>query len=312
MNDTQVQPVNGSASWRDYLELTKPRIVALIVLTSLVGSLLAAPRLPRLDTLIFANLGIALAAAGAAVINHLLDRGIDARMRRTQARPLPRGYLTPAQALCFALTLSAASTLLLVREVNLLTAVLTVVSLLGYAVVYTAWLKRATPQNIVIGGAAGAAPPILGWTAVTGHVDPQAMVLFLIIFIWTPPHFWALAIARRADYAKVDIPMLPVTHGVAFTKRAVLRYTIALALVTALPFLMRMSGLVYFGAAALLDAGFLRQRPQAQALHERCGCHAHVPLLHCVPDVALSGAARGSLPADDAASLRTKLGPSSR
>jgi protoheme IX farnesyltransferase len=148
--------------------------------------------------------------------------------------------------------------LLLVQEVNVLTAVLTFASLLGYAVVYTVWLKRATPQNIVIGGAAGAAPPVLGWTAVTGHVDPQALLLFLIIFIWTPPHFWALAIARRADYAKVNIPMLPVTHGVAFTQRAVLLYTIALTLVTSLPFLMRMSGVVYLGAAALLDAGFLR------------------------------------------------------
>ena len=258
MNHTEVQSVSVSATWHDYLELTKPRIVALIVLTSLVGSLLAAPGLPRLETLLFANVGIALAAAGAAVINHVLDRGIDARMRRTQARPLPTGHLKPAQALCFALSLSVASTLLLVREVNVLTAVLTIGSLLGYAVVYTVWLKRATPQNIVIGGAAGAAPPMLGWTAVTGHVDPQALVLFLIIFLWTPPHFWALAIARRTEYAKVDIPMLPVTHGVAFTKRAVLRYTIALTLVTMLPFLMRMSGLVYLGAAACLDAGFLR------------------------------------------------------
>ena len=258
MNHTEVQSVSVSARWHDYLALTKPRIVALIVLTSLVGSLLAAPGLPRLDTLLFANVGIALAAAGAAVINQVLDRGIDARMRRTQARPLPTGHLKPAQALCFALSLSVASTLLLVREVNALTAVLTVASLLGYAVVYTVWLKRATPQNIVIGGAAGAAPPMLGWTAITGHVDPQALVLFLIIFLWTPPHFWALALARRAEYAKVDIPMLPVTHGVAFTKRAMLRYTIALTLVTMLPFLMRMSGLVYLGAAAFLDAGFLR------------------------------------------------------
>ncbi len=203
-------------------------------------------------------MGVALAAGGAAVINHVLDRGIDARMRRTQYRPLPTGHLKPAQALLFALGLSIASMLLLVREVNVLTAVLTFASLFGYAVIYTVWLKRSTPQNIVIGGAAGAAPPILGWTAVTGHIDPQALMLFLIIFVWTPPHFWALAIARRADYAKVDIPMLPVTHGVAFTRRAVLRYTIALTLVTALPFLMRMSGLVYLGAAVLLDAGFLR------------------------------------------------------
>jgi protoheme IX farnesyltransferase len=258
MNHTDVRIASVAATWHEYWELTKPRVVSLIVLTSLVGSLLAAPGLPRFDTLLFANLGIALAAAGAAAINHVLDRGIDARMRRTQARPLPAGHLKPMQALCFAVTLCIASMLLLIREVNVLTAVLTFASLFGYAVIYTVWLKRATPQNIVIGGAAGAAPPVLGWTAVTGHIDPQALMLFLIIFVWTPPHFWALAIARRADYARVNIPMLPVTHGVAFTQRAVLRYTIALTLVTLLPFLMRTSGLIYLGAAALLDAGFLR------------------------------------------------------
>ena len=258
MNHTEVRTASVAATWHDYWELTKPRVVSLIVLTSLVGSLLAAPGLPRLDTLLFANLGIALAAAGAAAINHVLDRGIDARMRRTQARPLPAGHLKPMQALCFAVTLCIASMLLLIREVNVLTAVLTFASLFGYAVIYTVWLKRATPQNIVIGGAAGAAPPVLGWTAITGHIDPQALLLFLIIFVWTPPHFWALAIARRADYARVNIPMLPVTHGVAFTQRAVLRYTIALTLVTLLPFLMRTSGLIYLGAAALLDAGFVR------------------------------------------------------
>jgi len=258
MNHTDVQPASVAARWHDYLEITKPRVVALIVLTSLVGSLLAAPGLPRLDTLLFANLGIALAAAGAAAINHVLDRGIDARMRRTQSRPLPTGHLKPAQALGFAFVLSIASMLLLVLEVNVLTAALTFASLLGYAVLYTVWLKRATPQNIVIGGAAGAAPPLLGWTAVTGHIEPQALLLFLIIFVWTPPHFWALAIARRADYAKVNIPMLPLTHGVAFTQRAVLLYTIGLTLISSLPFLTRMSGLLYLAAAALLDAGFLR------------------------------------------------------
>ena len=170
----------------------------------------------------------------------------------------PSGHLNPLTAMCFALSLCAASMLLLILEVNVLTAALTFASLIGYAVIYTLWLKRATPQNIVIGGAAGAAPPMLGWTAVTGHLEPQALLLFLIIFVWTPPHFWALAIARRAEYAKVDIPMLPVTHGVAFTQRAVLRYTIALSLVTLLPVLLRMSGLLYLGAAVLLDAGFLR------------------------------------------------------
>jgi protoheme IX farnesyltransferase len=177
--------------------------VALIVLTSLVGSLLAAPGVPRLDTLLFANLGIALAAAGAAAINHVLDRGIDARMGRTRARPLPTGHLKPVQGLCFALALSVASMLLLVREVNVLTAVLAFASLIGYAVICTVWLKRWTPQNIVIGGAAGAAPPILGWTAVTGHIDPQPLLLFLIIFLWTPPHFWALAIATDSAMDRI-------------------------------------------------------------------------------------------------------------
>jgi len=257
MSQLEVQAAAVGATWHDYWELTKPRVVALIVLTSLVGSLLASAGLPRLDTLLYANLGIALAAAGAAAINHVVDRGIDARMARTHARPLPTGHLRPAQAMCFAALLGIASMFLLVREVNVLTAALTFASLFGYAVVYTVWLKRATPQNIVIGGAAGAAPPILGWTAITGHVDPQALLLFLIIFIWTPPHFWALAIARRAEYAKVNIPMLPVTHGVAFTQRAVLRYSIALTLVTMLPFVMRMSGVVYLSAAVVLDAGFL-------------------------------------------------------
>jgi len=258
MNHAEVRSASVAPTWHDYWQLTKPRIVALIVLTSLVGSLLAVPGLPRLDIVLLANLGIALAAGGAAAINQLLDRGIDARMRRTLARPLPAGHVKPQQALCFALGLCLASMLLLVQEVNVLTAVLTFASLLGYAVIYTVWLKRATPQNIVIGGAAGAAPPVLGWIAVTGHLEPQALILFLIIFLWTPPHFWALAIARRAEYAKIDIPMLPVTHGVAFTQRAVLRYTIALTLITALPFLTRMSGVIYLGAAALLDAGFLR------------------------------------------------------
>ncbi len=273
MNST-AQAARAAPTWQDYLELTKPRVVALIVLTSLVGSLLATPGLPRLDTLLFANLGIALAAAGAAAINHIVDRGIDARMMRTHARPLPTGHLKPAQAIIFAGLLGTASMGLLVREVNLLTAWLTFASLFGYAVVYTVWLKRATPQNIVIGGAAGAAPPILGWTAVTGHVEPQALMLFLIIFVWTPPHFWALAIARRAEYAKVNVPMLPVTHGVAFTQRAVLHYSIALALITALPFVMRMSGIVYLAAAAILNAGFLRhafklQRSQSDAVAMR-------------------------------------------
>jgi protoheme IX farnesyltransferase len=245
------------ASWRDYLELTKPRVVALIVLTAVIGTLLATPGLPPLDALVFGNLGIALAAASAAAINHLVDRRIDARMGRTRKRPLPSGHLAPAQALAFALLLGVASMVILVAFVNVLTAVLTFASLIVYALVYTVWLKRATPQNIVIGGAAGATPPVLGWVAVTNHIDPQPLLLFLIIFAWTPPHFWALAIARRHDYAKADIPMLPVTHGVEFTRLHVLFYTVLLCVVTMLPYMTGMSGLIYLLAAALLNARFL-------------------------------------------------------
>jgi heme o synthase len=257
MSQSDLQVIAASASWRDYFELTKPRVVALIVLTAVVGTLLASPGLPPLDALIFGNLGIALAAASAAAINHLLDRRIDARMARTRKRPLPSGHLAPTQALGFALLLGVISMVILVAFVNLLTAALTFASLIVYAVIYTVWLKRATPQNIVIGGAAGAAPPVLGWVAVTNHIDPQALLLFLIIFAWTPPHFWALAIARRHDYAKADIPMLPVTHGVEFTRLHVLFYTVLLCVVTLLPYTTGMSGLVYLGIALLLNARFL-------------------------------------------------------
>jgi protoheme IX farnesyltransferase len=245
------------ASWRDYLELTKPRVVALIVLTAVVGTLLAAPGLPPLDALLFGNLGIALAAASAAAINHVVDQHIDARMARTRTRPLPAGVLRSSQALAFAIALGVASMIVLIDFVNLLTALLTLLSLIGYAVLYTVWLKRATPHNMVMGGAAGAAPPVLGWIAVTNHVDSQALLLFLIIFAWTPPHFWALAIARRRDYAKAEIPMLPVTHGVEFTRLQVLLYTIILCIVTLLPFMTGMSGLIYLVAVLGLNARFL-------------------------------------------------------
>jgi heme o synthase len=257
MSQTDVHAIAARASWRDYFELTKPRVVALIVLTAVVGTLLASRGLPPLDALIFGNLGIALAAASAAAVNHVLDRRIEARMARTRKRPLPSGHLAPAQALAFALLLGVISMVILVAFVNVLTAALTFASLIVYAVVYTVWLKRATPQNIVIGGAAGAAPPVLGWVAVTNHIDPQALLLFLIIFAWTPPHFWALAIARRHDYAKADIPMLPVTHGVEFTRLHVLLYTVLLSVVTLLPYMTGMSGLVYLLAALLLNARFL-------------------------------------------------------
>jgi protoheme IX farnesyltransferase len=243
--------------WRRYLELTKPKVVALITFTAIVGTLLASPGLPPLAPLIFGNLGVALAAACAATINHVLDRRIDAEMARTRARPLPAGVLTERAAVIFAAVLGVTAMTVLAFLVNLLTAVLTFCSLIGYAVIYTVWLKRATSQNIVIGGAAGAAPPVLGWAAVTNSVDPNALLLFLIIFVWTPPHFWALAIARRDEYARAGIPMLPVTHGVEFTRLQVLLYTVLLTVVTLLPYLTRMSGLVYLAAALVLNAGFL-------------------------------------------------------
>jgi heme o synthase len=245
------------ALWRRYLELTKPRVVALITFTAIVGTLLASPGLPPLEPLVWGNLGIALAAACAATINHVLDRRIDEQMARTRGRPLPTGVLTERNALTFAALLGVTAMAVLAFLVNLLTAVLTFLSLIGYAVIYTVWLKRATSQNIVIGGAAGASPPVLGWTAVTNGVDPNALLLFLIIFVWTPPHFWALAIARRDEYARVGIPMLPVTHGASYTRLQVLLYTVLLTVVTLLPYLTRMSGLLYLGAALLLNARFL-------------------------------------------------------
>jgi protoheme IX farnesyltransferase len=245
------------ATWRQYLELTKPKVVTLITFTAIVGTLLASPGWPPLDALILGNLGIALASACAATINHVLDRRIDEQMARTKSRPLATGRLNERQALTFAAVLGVTSMAILAFLVNRLTAVLTFASLIGYAVIYTVWLKRATSQNIVIGGAAGAAPPVLGWTAVTNTVDPHALLLFLIIFVWTPPHFWALAIARRDEYAKAGIPMLPVTHGVEYTRLHVLLYTVLLSLVTLLPFLTHMSGLIYLATALILDVGFL-------------------------------------------------------
>jgi len=240
-----------------YFDLCKPKVVALIVFTAVVGMFLAVPGLPPVSALVWGTIGIGLAASSAAAINHLLDRQIDAVMARTRDRPLPTGDLEGPQVLIFALSLAAASMAVLILWVNVLTAVLTFASLIAYAVIYTVWLKRATPQNIVIGGAAGAAPPVLGWTSVTGVVDPHALLLFLIVFVWTPPHFWALAIHRRDDYAAVDIPMLPVTHGLKFTRWHILFYTILLVIVTTLPFLTRMSGLPYLAGVSVLNAGFL-------------------------------------------------------
>jgi heme o synthase len=245
------------ASWRDFYELGKPRVVMLIMFTAIAGMFLAAPGFPPPNALVFGTLGIALAASAAAAINHVLDRRLDAQMARTRNRPLPTGHLSQRQALAYAVVLMLLSILLLWGWVNPLTAVLTFGSLIGYAIVYTVWLKHATPQNIVIGGAAGAAPPVLGWTAVTGHVDAHALLLFLIIFTWTPPHFWALAIARRDEYAKAGVPMLPVAYSSEFTKLHILLYTILLVVVTLLPYLTGMSGLIYLAAAAVLGAFFL-------------------------------------------------------
>ncbi len=247
----------ADTDWRNYFELTKPRVVMLIVFTAIVGMFVSVPGWPGLSALVFGTLGIGLASSSAAVFNHVLDARIDIQMMRTRGRPLPQGKLTQKSALIFASILCVISMIILWSLVNPLTAMLTFCSLIGYAVIYTVWLKRATPQNIVIGGAAGAAPPLLGWVAVTNEIHSGALLLFLIIFVWTPPHFWALAIARKDEYAKVDIPMLPVTHGDAYTRLNILLYTILLVLVTILPYLIGMSGLIYLLAAIVLDARFL-------------------------------------------------------
>ena len=254
---TTTSGLDHLAKWRGYVQLTKPKVVALITFTSLAGTLLASPALPRWNVLLWSTLGVAPASGSAATINHVIDRRIDAQMARTCARPLPAGLLTQRNALAFAAVLGAMAMLILGWLINVMTATLTLLSLIGYAVIYTAWLKRATPQNIVIGGAAGATPPVLGWVSVTNSIDPNALILFLIIFLWTPPHFWALAIARRDDYARAGIPMLPVVHGVEYTQRRVLAYTIILALATLVPFLTRMSGIIYLLAALVLNARFL-------------------------------------------------------
>lgn len=243
--------------WRDYLELTKPRVVALMVFTVVVGMLLATRSALPLTVLVFGTLGIALVAGSAAAINHLVDRHIDALMARTRRRPLPSGALGSAQVLVFATVLAVLGLALLLAFTNRLCAILTFASLLGYAVVYSMVLKHSTPQNIVIGGAAGAAPPLLGWVAVTGQADAGALLLFLIILIWTPPHFWALAIHRRDEYARAAIPMLPVTHGVAFTAGRIFAYTVALVAISVLPFVIGMSGVLYLAGAVALGARFV-------------------------------------------------------
>lgn len=248
---------SSSTRIRDYYELTKPKVVALIVFTAVVGMFLATPGMVPLDVLVLATAGIGLAAASAAAINQLLEHHLDAGMGRTKRRPLPTGKVTQREAMALAFILGLASVLLLWLTINPLTAILTFASLIGYAFIYTLWLKHASPQNIVIGGISGAAPPLLGWTSVTGSVDAHALLLVLIVFIWTPPHFWALAIARRDDYARVGIPMLPVTHGNRFTRLHILLYTILLLLVSLLPYLTGMSGLIYLAGALVLGFGFL-------------------------------------------------------
>jgi len=245
------------AGWRDYKELTKPNVVLLMILTSAIGMFMAVPGMVPLNALILGNLGIALCAGAAAAVNHLVDQRIDQRMARTYKRPIAQGRLSTREAAIFAAVIGGLGMAILLIWVNPLTAWLTLASLVGYAFVYTMFLKRATPQNIVIGGLAGAAPPLLGWTAVTGEIHGHALLLVLIIFAWTPPHFWALAIHRREEYAAVDIPMLPVTHGVAFTKLHILLYTIIMFLITLLPFATRMSGPLYLVGAVVLGGGFL-------------------------------------------------------
>ncbi len=249
--------VKSRASWRDYYEMCKPNVVYLMLLTAMIGMFMAVPGMVPWEVLIYGNLGIGLCAASAAAVNHLVDRRIDLVMSRTKNRPVAQGRIDTAHAVVFALVLGVAGMAMLIIKINQLTAWLTLASLLGYAVVYTLWLKRATPQNIVIGGLAGAAPPLLGWTAVTNEIHGHALLLVLIIFAWTPPHFWALAIARKEEYAKVDIPMLPVTHGVHYTAIQILLYTLILFAVSLMPFATGLSGSLYLLGAVVLGLGFI-------------------------------------------------------
>jgi protoheme IX farnesyltransferase len=257
---TDIKNINNSdkkASWRDYFDLCKPKVVALLLLTSVVGVVLASP--PggiSLFILIISTIGIGMGAAAGAAINQIVERESDAKMARTENRPLPKGRVSQQNAFIFAVLLATASVFILTALINVLTAVLTFASMIGYAVIYTMYLKKATPQNIVIGGLAGATPPLLGWTSVTGSIDPHGLLLVLIIYTWTPPHFWALAIHRRDDYAKVNLPMLPVTHGIEFTKYSILGYTILMFMVTLLPYLAYMRGEIYLVSAVLLGFYF--------------------------------------------------------
>lgn len=241
------------ANWKDYLALCKPKVVLLMLITALVGAFVATPDWPDLIRLNLALLGIGACAASGAAINHIIDHRLDAKMARTKNRPIVKGLITPVQALLFALLLAIMGLSLLWFKVNHTTAWLTLLSLIGYAVIYTWFLKRATPQNITIGGLAGAMPPLLGWTAVTGQVDPDALLLVIIIFVWTPPHFWSLALHKKDEYAKADIPMLPVTHGEQYTRIHILLYSVLLIIATLLPFVSGMSGLLYLAGVVALN-----------------------------------------------------------
>ena len=255
MNESEITV--RDASWRDYLELCKPNVVGLMLVTSIIGMMLSVKEMVPILTLVFGNLGIALCAASAAVINHVVDRHVDDKMARTIGRPVADGRIKPIEAMIFSASMCLLGVLILYLYTNVLTIWLTLASLVGYAFVYTMFLKRATPQNIVIGGLAGAAPPLLGWTAVTGEIHHNALLLVLVIFAWTPPHFWALAVHRKDEYAKVGIPMLPVTHGERFTKINILLYTLLLLIVTTLPYLTGMFGLLYLIGEILLGLIFL-------------------------------------------------------
>ena len=245
------------ARWPDFLELTKPRVVALMLITALIGMCMAVPGFVPWEPLLLGNIGIGLCAGAAAAINHVVDERIDQKMSRTTNRPVATGRVSQTEALVFAALLAFLGAALLAWTINVLTAILTVASLVGYAFIYTMFLKRATPQNIVIGGLAGAAPPLLGWTAVTGEIHAHGLLLVLIIFAWTPPHFWALAIHRKEEYAAVGIPMLPVTHGNRFTALHILLYTILMFLITLLPFATLLSSWIYLVSAVILGVIFL-------------------------------------------------------
>ncbi len=244
-------------SWKDYLSLCKPKVVLVMLLTALVGMLLAQDSLPSIVQMLIGLIGIALASGSAAAVNHVMDRKIDQKMARTKGRPLPQGKLTAKQAISFAGCIGVLGIGMLAVFVNLLTAWLTLFALIGYAVVYTVWLKRATPQNIVIGGLAGAAPPLLGWTAITGSIEPNSLLLVLIIFAWTPPHFWSLCIARKADYEKAGVPMLPVTHGSQYTRLQIVLYSLIMLLTTLFPYMTGMSGLIYLLGVSVINARFI-------------------------------------------------------